>query len=169
MNIQKIVIASALALASVQVFGQNYGMAGCGLGSIVTKEMGWGDDMMQILAATTNGTAYSQTFGISTGTSNCGGAAIEATEGLKKKTAQQTYLKYNLTQVKADAAKGEGDYIEGLAGLFGCQNRLTGSFSDFADLSRQNFEQIFTSDESDVVWNNYIHAIQSAKINCHQG
>src|SRR5690348_11977029 len=46
-----------------------YGMAGCGLGSLV---FGPNDaPVAQVLAATTNGTFASQTFGISSGTSNC--------------------------------------------------------------------------------------------------
>jgi len=48
---------------------QPYGMAGCGLGSIA-----FGNDQTmfkQVLAATTNGTFGTQTFGITSGTSNC--------------------------------------------------------------------------------------------------
>ena len=42
--------------------------AGCGLGSMIIQE---NTKVMQLLAATTNGSFGSQTFGISTGTSNC--------------------------------------------------------------------------------------------------
>ncbi len=47
---------------------KGYGMAGCGLGSLA-----FGDDngKIQIIAATTNGTSGTQTFGITSGTSNC--------------------------------------------------------------------------------------------------
>ena len=45
-----------------------YGPAGCGLGSIV---MGSKPGFMQVFAASTNGCSGSQTFGITTGTSNC--------------------------------------------------------------------------------------------------
>src|SRR5438309_10501086 len=45
-----------------------YGLAGCGLGSMI-----FGDQKgaIQILAATTNSTFGTPTFGISSGTSNC--------------------------------------------------------------------------------------------------
>jgi len=49
-----------------QVSGQGYGMAGCGIGSIVFADK---PGMIQIIAATLNGTAGSQTFGITSGTS----------------------------------------------------------------------------------------------------
>src|SRR3569832_2714255 len=48
--------------------GRAYGSAGCGLGSIV---FGSQPGFIQILAATTNGTFASQTFGITSGTSDC--------------------------------------------------------------------------------------------------
>jgi hypothetical protein len=166
MKFKYALIAATCAVLSSSSFANNYGMAGCGLGSIVSKEMGWGDDIMQVLAATTNGTAYSQTFGITFGTSNCGDAAVDAAKKAKKKTAQQVYLQYNLAQVKADAAKGEGEFIEGLAGLFGCQNTLTGSYAEFARLSQVRHADIFASDSSEVVWQNYMNAMQQNRLNC---
>ena len=54
-----------------------YGMAGCGLGSLL-----FGNDnttLMQILAATTNGLFGSQTFGITSGTSNCTAGLVTPT------------------------------------------------------------------------------------------
>ncbi len=46
-----------------------YGTAGCGLGSMA---FGNQKGAIQILAATTNGLFGTQTFGITSGTSNCG-------------------------------------------------------------------------------------------------
>ena len=169
MKLRNTLIACAFGFVSASAMAGNYGMAGCGLGSIVAKEMGWGDDIMQVLAATTNGSVYSQTFGITSGTSNCGEAGVEATKKLKKKTAQQVFLKYNLADVKADAAKGEGDYIEGLAGLFGCQSQLTGNYSDFAGVSQRNHTTIFASDNAEVVWQNYVNAMQKENLKCNNG
>ncbi len=45
-----------------------YGVAGCGLGSMVFGNQEGG---IQVIAATLNGTGI-QTFGITSGTSNCG-------------------------------------------------------------------------------------------------
>lgn len=49
-----------------KVFKRKYGMAGCGLGSVLMGSRG-----AQISAGTTNGTSYNQSFGISFGTLNC--------------------------------------------------------------------------------------------------
>ena len=64
---------AGITLASSSAFA-GYGAAGCGLGSFV-----FGDNnswWAQTLGATTNGTSGSQTFGITTGTSNCDASAL---------------------------------------------------------------------------------------------
>jgi hypothetical protein len=169
MKIRNILAASVLALSASSAIAGGYGMAGCGLGSIVSNEMGWENNITQIFATTTNGTAGSQTFGITFGTSNCGDATVDSAKKLKKKSAQQVYLRYNLAQIKTDAAKGEGEYIEGLADLFGCQSQLSGSYADFARLSQSKHSEIFGSDSADVVWQNYMNAMQSANLSCNNG
>ena len=90
----------------------NYGMAGCGLGSIV---FGNKPGFIQILAATTNGTFASQTFGITTGTSNCtdtGGGAPSAA----------AVIQTNREALAKDISRGNGETIKNLATLSGCQD-----------------------------------------------
>ena len=64
---KKVMAAAILVAFGAVAFAEDYGSAGCGLGSLVFKQ----NDGTQILAATTNGTFGSQTFGITFGTSNC--------------------------------------------------------------------------------------------------
>lgn len=165
-NILLVLLASCSA---AQATAQGYGMAGCGLGSIVTKELNWGNDHMQIFAATTNGTAGSQTFGITAGTSNCGTAASpglrKGVEG-ERRAERQVYLRYNLAQVKADAARGEGEYIAGLADLFGCRGPFTGSYAGFAQLSQSQHAKIFTSDQPEVVNANFEQLMAQDGFSC---
>jgi len=88
----------------------SYGMAGCGLGSLVFKE----NTQAQILAATTNGTFGSQTFGITFGTSNC------APNGsMASKEQVQSFIAANQTSLKNDIARGNGETLSGLAELMG--------------------------------------------------
>ncbi|MFN8945903.1 MAG: DUF3015 family protein, partial [Pseudobdellovibrionaceae bacterium] len=82
MNLKTAALVLVLGLVSVgaqaqkkkalvdEMSGQGYGMAGCGLGSVV-----FGDKpgFIQIFAATLNSIGGNQTFGISLGTSNCEG------------------------------------------------------------------------------------------------
>jgi hypothetical protein len=110
------VLAGNLALAEKkqslhdQFTGQGYGMAGCGLGSIV-----FGDKpgMIQVVAATLNSTGY-QTFAISTGTSNCG-------ESGKSARANQ-FIEVNKVALENDLSRGAGEAIVALSEVMGCKN-----------------------------------------------
>ncbi len=104
-----------------------YGSAGCGLGSIV---FGPGTGIVQIFAATTNGTSGTQTFGITSGTSNCD-------TGPSAETAKN-YVEANRTQLAKEITRGKGATLSGLAELAGCSNaKAVGS------KLRKNFKQIF--------------------------
>ena len=88
------------------------GDAGCGLGSLVIKQ---NTKLMQVFAATTNGTSASQTFGITSGTSNC------SASGLVKNDMQiQYFVEVNQEELERDMAQGHGDKITTLAALNGC-------------------------------------------------
>lgn len=93
-----------------QFSGQGYGMAGCGLGSIV-----FGDKpgMIQIVAATVNGTGY-QTIAITFGTSNCG-------ESGKMAKASQ-FIDVNKVALENDISRGSGEALASLGIVMGCQN-----------------------------------------------
>lgn len=106
---KKILSAVAFLTLSTSAFAAGYGDAGCGLGSVV---FGGQKGMVQILAATTNGTFGSQTFGITTGTSNCSGAGKEAT----------AFIDINKESLANDIARGQGETVNSLAGIYGCQN-----------------------------------------------
>jgi hypothetical protein len=119
------IAAGLVAMGPVPVaMADGYGAAGCGLGSML---IGNKPGFMQVLAATTNGTSASQTFGITTGTSNCadsGGGAASA----------QAFIQTNREAFAKDVARGNGETINGLSTLAGCRNptavgtALQGSF-----------------------------------------
>jgi hypothetical protein len=90
--------------------GQKYGTAGCGLGSVL---FGNKPGLVQVLAATTNGTFGTQTFGITTGTSNCEETRASA-------TAARTFIQANREAVSKDIARGNGETISSLSTLAGC-------------------------------------------------
>ena len=102
-----------------------YGTAGCGLGSMV-----FGDTpgMVQIFAATLNNTGV-QTFGITSGTSNCG-------EGIL--SAQVTeFIETNRLALEKDIARGDGETLASLNNVLGCQN------PDFKQNIRSNYRKSF--------------------------
>jgi hypothetical protein len=106
-----------------------YGMAGCGLGSIVFPE----NNKLQIFAATTNGTFGSQTFGITFGTSNCDGGSMFAS---KEKVEQ--FIAANQNVLKNEISRGNGETLNGLADLVGANNR-----EQFGNYLKSNYSKIF--------------------------
>ena len=110
--------------------GKTYGQAGCGLGAML---LGSKPGFTQVFAATTNGTSASQTFGISSGTSNCDGTGEGA-------ASAKNYIETNREALAKDIARGNGEAVAGLATIAGCaDSRAVG-----AALQR-NFKKIFTS------------------------
>jgi hypothetical protein len=132
---------AAMTLAAPMAISAGYGSAGCGLGAVV---FGSKPGMMQILAATTNGTFASQTFGITTGTSECGGGVI------KVQSEQKVYAYNNFGQLQKEMAQGKGERLQTLAYLMGCNEKST---TAFAEVAQKNYSQIFsgTSTNSDTM------------------
>jgi hypothetical protein len=117
--------ATSTAAANTNVAG--YGMAGCGLGSML---FGRQPGFIQVLAATTNGTLGSQTFGISTGTSNC-------TDTHPGPATSKAFIEGNKEAVAKDISRGQGETIASLSTLAGCQDsKQVGAVlqSDFAKI-----------------------------------
>src|SRR5437868_5113862 len=80
-----------------------YGVAGCGLGSMV---FGNQEGAMQVIAATLNSTGV-QTFGITSGTSNCG-------HGLFAKAEINSFIQSNSVALENDIARGQGETLSTL-------------------------------------------------------
>jgi hypothetical protein len=89
-----------------------YGAAGCGLGSVV---LGNNPGFTQVFAATTNGTFGTQSFGITSGTSNC----VNPTPGA---TGARSFSETNRTAMSKDIARGQGETIRTLSALGGCKD-----------------------------------------------
>jgi hypothetical protein len=103
--------AAAALLISAPAFAAPYGMAGCGLGSLV---FGNKAGFVQIFAATTNGTFNSQTFGITSGTSNCVDTSGAASGKL--------FIDVNREALAKDMSRGSGETIKSLSAIAGCKD-----------------------------------------------
>ncbi len=111
-------------------FARQYGMAGCGLGSVVMGKTGG-----QISAGTTNGTSFNQTFGISAGTLNCVDSPSAEVAG-----RMDHFILVNRSQIQGDIARGNGETIAALGSYMGCTEssnkigaQLKASYSDIFD------------------------------------
>ncbi|MCB1169126.1 MAG: DUF3015 family protein [Leptospiraceae bacterium] len=106
-------IAGAMLLAA-PAQAKNYGMAGCGLGSMIITD----NNILQIFAATSNGTSGNQTFGITTGTSNCTG---DSSAYLEKQ--QELYVEVNYEGIQQQLVSGGGEKVNAFATIMGCSNK----------------------------------------------
>src|SRR6185436_1620223 len=88
---------------------------GCGLGKLA-----WGDYKNQksiapqVMMATTNGTFWSQTFGISTGTSGCTNDGT-----VMSQYKAPVFAEINFENLSQEMAQGQGEHLTSLATLMG--------------------------------------------------
>lgn len=113
-------------------FAREYGLAGCGLGSVLIGKHG-----AQIFAGTTNNTSFNQTFGISAGTLNCVDSASSEVAG-----RMDQFILVNRSQVQGDVARGSGETIAALSNYMGCDS----SSSEVASELKENYSTIFNGD-----------------------
>lgn len=125
------VLVLSLVSFSQSAFAAGYGSAGCGLGSLLFGNEKGG---VQVFASTTNGTFGSQTFGITTGTSNCDPAGL-----VKLEKEREEFAKENYSTIVKEMAMGEGENLENLASMYGCSQD---SYEDFGTVVQDNFGTI---------------------------
>ena len=121
-------IAAAVLMSASAAKAQSYGTAGCGLGSVV---LGNAKGFAQVLAATLNGIVGNQTFGITSGTLNCGEAATS-------KLGAKAFIETNREALAKDISRGQGETVKNLATLAGCTDA-----SAVGATLQKNFTSIF--------------------------
>jgi len=141
------VIATAYSFSASAA---GYGTAGCGLGSMVFKDQ---KGAVQIFAATTNGTFGNQTFGITTGTSNCNDG----------KNLIGAYINTNYDAIKTAAARGQGEALTGLAKVYNCGSH------ELSQALKTNYQEVFKSQdaqETKAHIDNVINSTPALKATC---
>jgi hypothetical protein len=119
-------------------YGAYYGMAGCGLGSLIFGPVN--SPGAQLLAATTNSTFGSQTFGITSGTSNCVSGGVVALD-----REQTAFAEANFSDLKRDMATGGGEYLQSFATLVGCDDQTKPAF---AKMMQTRYEALLPSERT---------------------
>lgn len=126
-----IFLGGILLLANSDAWAKKpYGMAGCGLGSLVMSPGG-----NQSSAATTNGTSGNQTFAITLGTSNCKTAGEMALI-----QEQETFFFANLSTLSKEMAQGSGDALATFTQKLGCSQDIQ---PQVAQQLQSNYGEIF--------------------------
>lgn len=107
---------------------------GCGLGSIIIKDQN--SSVLQALAATTNGTSGNQTFGISSGTSNC-----DKPSNFVSNDKLNKFVGENMDELAMDISAGRGETLSTVAKLMNVENT-----QEFSAKLQANFSNIYTSE-----------------------
>ena len=106
---------------------------GCGLGSLIIKDQS--SSILQALAATTNATSGNQTFGITSGTSNCNQPnSFVSNEKLNK------FVEDNMDELALDISAGKGETLSTVAKLMNVENN-----PEFSAKLQANFSDIYSS------------------------
>jgi hypothetical protein len=104
-------MAGALMTASANA--ASYQAQGCGLGSTLFSD---GSNVVhQSLGAITNSLFFNNTFGMTSGTSNC---ELDAAGG----QANAVFIKANKVALSNDIARGQGATLASLSRMYGCTN-----------------------------------------------
>jgi hypothetical protein len=129
-----------------------YGMAGCGLGSVLFGEsetMG-----VQLLSSTTNSSYSNNTFGMSSGTSNCNPSRSDKTASVRKNI--DLFVAANREALATDLAKNNGETIVALAQIVGCSNS-----QEMGTELKKNYGTIFSSTLEETVSSNLYNSVIS--------
>lgn len=131
-----VAVAAALAAGSASAAQKDPNNVGCGLGTIAWE--GQSGQGPQILAATTNGTFGTQTFGITSGTSGCarGGRVYRPDE-------LAAFIGPNMDRFVQEMAAGGGETLASAANLIGIEDADRDAF--YAATQR-NFSRIVPSE-----------------------
>ncbi len=116
-------------LGAAPAFAGKYGMAGCGLGSMIFEDQ---PGKIQILAVTTNDIVVPQTSAISTGSMNCNDSPTTAAVG--------KYIEVNQVALQKDVAKGNGETLSALLTLWKCDSQ-----SEVGSTLQKNYSEIYNS------------------------
>ena len=129
---KKILSALTILGLSCSLYANNTN-TGCGLGSIVIKNQN--SSVLQALAATTNGTSGNQTFGITSGTSNC-----NKPSNFVSNDKLNQFVNENMDELAMDISAGKGETLNTVAALMNIENK-----EDFASKLQANFsDRIFS-------------------------
>jgi hypothetical protein len=109
---RKILLATVLLALTSTSFAA-HGPAGCGLGAMIFKDKE--GLVMNVLAATFNGTSGNQTFGMSTGTLGCEDAATAS-------VASVAFVEGNIVALSNDVAQGQGETLSAYLTIVNGQN-----------------------------------------------
>ncbi|NBW81239.1 DUF3015 domain-containing protein [bacterium] len=131
----------------------SYGMAGCGLGSMIFKNNVRSE---QWLASILNDAIIPQSVVITTGTSNC----VDVDEE-QMQAEQEIFIDTNFHALRTESARGEGENLRAFADLLGCQKE--GLFDTFAASSQGQHTYIFSDSQPSSIAERYREVLKRSR------
>jgi len=131
------VVVASLVIAGVAFAGQAASNTGCGLGTMLFKNNADNSVILQTFQATTNGIYGNQTFGITTGTSDC-----QQPKNFVSNQQLNEFMVANMDNLARDIAQGRGETLDAFAELLGVPSEKR---PEFYGQLQSGFAKIFTS------------------------
>ena len=132
-----VAVASLLIAGVAFAAGQAHQNVGCGLGTMLFKNNADNSVILQTFQATTNGIYGNQTFGITTGTSDCA-----QPKNFVSNERVNEFMVANMDNLAKDIAQGSGETLDAFAELIGVPAENRPAF--YAQL-QAGFSRIFTA------------------------
>ncbi|MFK7823327.1 MAG: DUF3015 family protein [Oligoflexales bacterium] len=134
---------------TVTAHAYHYGMAGCGLGSLIFEDQ---KGKVQLAAATLNNWVVPQTSAITSGTSGC----YDTSENMA-----DLFFKSNKQAILQEIAFGQGEALDGISKIYGCieptnlnkalrkqYSAIVGEQNPSADELRYNIESVIRNNSA---------------------
>ena len=118
--------------------------SGCGPGWKISKRMSITSSSVRL---STN--SFTTPFGMTSGTSGCKRHSI-----VKEESKQIHFVEENLDQLEIEMSIGKGQFVEQLASLLGCENKV----SVFTKTMQKNYNELFQEEKT-----NPSHLLNSVK------
>lgn len=140
---KRLFIVVAVAVASLMIAGaafaagQAHQNVGCGLGTLLFKNNADNSTILQTFQATTNGIYGNQTFGVTTGTSDC----VQPKNFVSNQQLNE-FMVANMDNLARDIAQGRGETLDAFAELMGVP---TDKRPEFYSQLQSGFTKIFTA------------------------
>jgi hypothetical protein len=128
-----VMVAALSLIAAGSAFAA--GNTGCGLGTVIFKDVQNQSTLVQIVAVTTNGTFGNQTFGITSGTSEC-----TQPKNYVQSERLNEFVLANMDELARDISTGKGETLSTVAELMGVPSEQRDAFSKNL---QAHFRQIF--------------------------
>ena len=132
-----VVAVSLVFVGAAFAAGQAHSNTGCGLGTMLFKGNADNSVVLQTFQATTNGIYGNQTFGITTGTSDCA-----QPKNFVSNQQLNEFMVANMDNLARDIAQGRGETLDAFAELLQVPAEKR---AEFYGQLQSGFAKIFTS------------------------